>query len=62
VKVEEWLYIVYLTVIGVAVAVYASDNKAPGTYDKRNWACAEYDVDVDADEQVCIRMERTVNR
>ena len=59
-KVEEWLYIVYLTVIGVAVAVYVADTKAPGTYDKRNWACAEYDVE--DGEQVCIRMERTVNR
>lgn len=60
-KVEEWAWItVFLTVIGAVV--YVADTKAPGTYDKRNWTCAEYDVDIDADEQVCIRMERTVNR
>ena len=60
-KVEEWAWItVFLTVIGVVV--YVADTKAPNIYDKRNWVCAEYDVDIDADEQVCIRLERAANK
>jgi hypothetical protein len=56
---NEWGYVLWMAVLGIALYLIPVEQKS-GTYDKRNWACAEYDVE--DGEQVCIRMERTVNK
>lgn len=49
-------------VVMLAGMLALSDSKSSSVYDKRNWACAEYDVDVEKNEQICVRLERTINK
>jgi len=55
-----WLLFAGIVMVGLAAKHFTANSN--NFYDKRNWACAEYDVDVEKNEQICVRLERTMNK
>ena len=56
-----WRLFVGILVVGGLTSLMAKGHK-PDAYDKRNWTCAEYDVDMERNERICTRLERTMNK
>ena len=55
-----WLLFIVILATGAWASMLTKNSN--NFYDKRNWACAEYGVDMERNEKICVSLERTVNK
>ena len=55
-----WLLFAGIVMVGLTAKHFTANSN--NFYDKRNWACAEYEANQRTNVPECVRLERAVNK